>query len=132
VQRGGVGHVEEGLGNTMNTMNAALIRLGLVMTAQAASLSVTELLADPERFKRPPVIVSGTISNVRESGRTQPIYTFDLSDGTQTVRVIPFATPPCQSGTVTVEGAFEQLRRQVSYVSVEITARNVICTPKAE
>lgn len=110
-------------------MNVALIHLSFVLVAQAPPLSVSELLADPDRFHRQPVTVRGTISDVRESGLRRPIYTFDLSDGTQIVRVIAFTTPPCQSGTVTVEGTFEQVKRRakVGYLSVEITARNVLC-----
>ena len=66
-------------------MTAALI-LGLVLVAQAAPVSVSELLADPERFNGQPVMVSGTISSFREgaTSRGSRYYTFDLSDGTET------------------------------------------------
>ena len=39
-------------------------------------------------------------------------YTFDLSDGRATVRVIVFGKPPCESGAGTVEGIFEQVKRR--------------------
>jgi len=34
------------------------------------------------------------------------VYTFDLSDGMETVHVISFQKPPCQFGAATVEGTF--------------------------
>jgi hypothetical protein len=57
------------------------------------------------------------------------MYSFDLTDGWEIVRVIAFGKPPCQSGTVTVEGVFEQVkqRARVSYAAEEITARSVTC-----
>jgi hypothetical protein len=36
-------------------------RLGLILVTQAAPLSVTELLSDPDRFNGQPVTVTGTI-----------------------------------------------------------------------
>jgi hypothetical protein len=111
-------------------MNATLI-LGLALIAQAAPLSVTELLTTPDRFNVQPVIVSGTMSNFRgnELRRGNPIYTFDLSEGTETVHVVSFVMPPCRSGAVTVEGTFEQAKRRVnvSYSFEEITAHKVTC-----
>ena len=59
------------------------------------------------------------------------MYTFDLTDGAETIHVITFAKPSCVSGTVTIEGTFEQVKRRVkvSYSSEEITARTVTCHP---
>ncbi len=116
-------------------MSAALIYLAWMLLAQAAPGSLSELLGNPDRFYGQQVIVSGTISNVRESGwRRNPYYTFDLSDGTQTVRVIAFGKPPCRSGAATVEGTFEQIRWRVRVSASydEITARSVICLPGRE
>jgi hypothetical protein len=115
-------------------MSTALIYLALMLLAQAAPGSLSELLGNPDRFYGQPVIVSGTISNVRESGWRRPIYTFDLSDGTQTVLVIAFGRPPCRSGAVTVEGTFEETKRRVkaSYSYEKIMARNVTCLPDRE
>jgi len=112
-------------------MHKVIIRLGLVLIAQAAPLSVSELLADPDRFYGQPVVVSGTISNIRESLRRTPIYTFDLSDGIQTVFVMTFRKPPCQSGAVTVEGTFETTNRRMkaSYAYEKIFAHNMTCLP---
>jgi hypothetical protein len=134
-----MGGAEERGGATMSralpSFGAALIA---ITVAQVAPVSVGELLANPDRFHGQPVIVSGTMSNLRENGKRRRgvIYTFDLSDGTETIVVIAFAKPLCQSGAATVEGTFEQVKRRVkvSYAFEEITARKVICssdrTPK--
>jgi len=107
--------------------------LGLVLVAQAAPLSVSELHANAERFNGQPVAVTGTLSNFRENllRRGGAKYTFDLSDGTGTVHVTAFAKPACQSGAATVEGTFGHVKWRVnaSYSFEEITARNVICLP---
>jgi hypothetical protein len=109
------------------------LHLGLVLVAQAAPLSVSGLLADLDRFNGRPVTVSGSMSNLRESvsHRGTRRYTFDLSDGSETVDVISFQKQPCQSGAATVEGTFEQVRRMVkaSYSFEEVTARHVTCLP---
>jgi hypothetical protein len=116
-------------------MNPALIHLGLVLIAQAAPISVSELLSNRDRFHGQPVTVSGTISNFLEtlSRRRTRYYTFDLSDGTETVHVTAYAKPPCQSGAAMVEGTFGQAKWRVnsSYYFEEITARNAICLPNA-
>jgi hypothetical protein len=54
--------------------------LGVVLVAQAAPLSVSELLADLDRFNGQPVTVTGTMSNFRGNPlrRGGPVYTFDL------------------------------------------------------
>jgi len=112
--------------------NAAGI-LGMMLVAQGAQLSVSELLANADRFHGQPVAVTGTMSNVRANilRRGGPMYTFDLSDGTGTVHVTAFAKPACQSGAATVEGTFGHVKWRVnaSYSFEEITARNVICLP---
>src|SRR5262249_59437187 len=89
-------------------MSAALIHLGLVLVAQAAPISVSELLANPDHFNRQPVTVTGTMSNFRGTAfhRSGHMYTFYLSDGKGTVHVTAFAKPACQSGAVTVQGTF--------------------------
>ncbi len=117
-------------------MSGALLLLGValvtVAAAQAAPVSVGELLSDPDRFRTQPVTVSGTMSHFQERvthrGKT-PYYTFDFGDGTQTVRVISYEKPRCQAGAAIVEGTFEQVkwRVRVNYSYDEIRARNVIC-----
>jgi hypothetical protein len=78
---GGVGGVEESGGDTMN---GALLSLAVVLVAvtaaQAAPVSVAELLADPDRFRGQPVAVIGTMSRFREHvTRTRTrYYTFDF------------------------------------------------------
>ncbi len=109
-------------------MNVAFV-LGLVLVAP---LSVSELLSNPDRFHGQPVVVSGTMSDPRESisRRGTRYYTFHLSDSPKTVYVTSFVKPPCRAGATTVEGTFEQLKRRVraSYSSHgELTARTVTC-----
>ena len=106
----------------------AILILGLALVAQAAPVTVSELLADPERFNGQPVMVSGTISSYREgaTSRGSRYYTFDLSDGTETVLVIALGEPPCQFGAVTVEGTFERWATMSDSLDA-ITAQNVIC-----
>ena len=116
-------------------MSGALLSLGValvaVTAAQAAPVSVAELLADPDRFRGQPVAVIGTMSRFREHvTRTRTrYYTFDFGDGTQTVRVTVYEKPECQAGAATVEGIFDQVkwRARVSYSYEQIRARNVIC-----
>jgi len=128
----GMGGVEESGGDMMNR---ALLSLGAavvaVTAAQAAPVSVSELLSDPDRFRGQPVAVIGTISRFREHvTRTRTrYYTFDFSDGTQTVRVTSYEKPQCQAGAATVEGTFEQVkwRVKVNYSYEKITAWNVTC-----
>jgi len=131
---GGVGGAAERGGDTMS---GALMSLGValvaVAAAQAAPVSVGELLSDPDRFSGRPVTVSRTMSNFREHvTRTRTrYYTFYFSDGTETVRVISYEKPPCQARTATVEGTFRQVkwRVRVNYSYEEITAWTVTCLP---
>jgi DNA polymerase III alpha subunit len=117
-------------------MNAVIIHLGLVFLAQAAPLSVGELLANADRYNRQPVTVTGIISNLRgqPSHRGAVVYTFDLSDGTATVYVTVFATKPLCQTAVVVEGTFGQTKWRVngSHSLVEITARTVTCVPESK
>ena len=114
-------------------LTTATCILGVLLVAQAAPLSVSELLAGADRFNGQPVTVTGTMSNFRANRlrRGGPIYTFDLSDGIESVHVIMFTQPTCQSGAATVEGTFQAVQRRVkvSYSFEEITAHNVICLP---
>src|SRR5215510_7449308 len=112
--------------------NAAGI-LGVMLVAQLAPHSVSELFANADRFHGQPVTIIGTMSNFRANRlrRGGPLYSFDLSDGTGTVHVTAFVKPRCQSGAATVEGTFGHAKWRVnaSYSLEEITARNVICPP---
>ncbi len=100
--------------------------------AQAAPVSVGELLSNPDRFRDQPVTVTGTMSNFRENvlRRGTRYYMFDFGGGTQTVRVVSYEKPRCRAGAATVEGTFAQVkwRARVNYAYEEITARNVICS----
>ncbi len=115
------------------TLPSLGVTLVAITAAQAAPVSVGELLADPARFSGQPVTVSGTMSDFREHvTRTRTrYYTFDFGDGAHTVRVVSFVKPPCRAGAATVEGTFEQVkwRVRVNYSREEVMARNVICFP---
>src|SRR5262245_6359520 len=84
-------------------MNAPFI-LGLALIAQAAPLSVSELLTNSDRFNGQRVTISGTMNNLRGSTwhRGTRRYTFDLGDGKGTIYIISFENPPCRSGAVYV------------------------------
>jgi hypothetical protein len=108
----------------------AILVLVAVTLAQAAPASVAAILANPDRFDRQPVTISGTITNVREtvSRRGNPYYTFDLSDGTQAIRVFSFGAAPCRSGAATVEGTFDRVKRVGRYTFYnEVSAAQVAC-----
>jgi hypothetical protein len=85
-------------------MSGALVPIGValvaVAAAQVAPVSVGELLSNPDRFRDQPVTVSGTMSDLRENVTRQRThyYTFDLSDGTQTVHVVSYQKPQCRGG----------------------------------
>jgi len=102
--------------------------LGFALIAQAAALSVSELLTNPDRFDGQPVTISGTMTNPRESvsRRGTRSYTFDFADGNQTILVRSFGKPPCRSGAGTVEGTFEKAK-QGGHFSNVVTARSVTC-----
>src|SRR5262249_34151810 len=112
--------------------NAAGI-LGVMLGAQVAPLSVSELLGNADPFHGQPVTVTGTMSNFRANAlrRGGPMYTFDLSDGTGTVHVTAFAKPDCESGAATVEGTFVAVKwRMRARGSFEgNTAPQVVCLP---
>ena len=85
-------------------LSGALLSLGAalvaVTAAQAAPVSVGEVLSDPDRFRGQPVTVSGTMSHFRDyvTRTGTPYYTFDFGDGAQAVRVISYEKPRCQAG----------------------------------
>ena len=116
-----VDRAESSSGGLMLLTTATCI-LSVVLVAQAAPLSVSGLLLDPDRFNGRSVTVSGNMRNLRESvsRRGTRRYTFDLIDGFETVHVISFQKPPCQAGEEMVK---------VSYSFEEVTARNVTCLP---
>ena len=129
---GSVGGLEESGDDMMNGPLQSLgVALVAVTVAQTAPVSVGELLSDPDRFRGQPVTVRGTMSDFREhvTRRRTRYYTFDLGDGTQTVRVISYEKPRCQAGAATVEGTFDHVkwRVRVSYSYEKITAWNVTC-----
>jgi len=106
--------------------------LGSVGVASAAPLTVSELLGDSDRFNGQPVTVKGTIADFRDSTTRHGTrrYQFHLGDGAQIVNVLTYTKPSCGIGPAMVEGTFSKWKMKVLY-AYEITARNVICLPKA-
>jgi len=111
-------------------MSGALLSLGAALlaitAAQAAPVSVGDILSNPDRFDGQVVTIEGTVTNLRQhvSRLGDLYYKFDLSDGQQVIRVLSRGTPPCRSGAVMVEGTFNKMRRGKQYV---VSASRVIC-----
>jgi hypothetical protein len=106
-----------------------VIYLGLLLVAQTEYRSVSELLSHADRLHGQPVAVSGTMTNIREivSHRGYRRYSFDLTDGTQTVKVLAYDLAPCRSGPVKLEGVFEQGKREGKVGYDKIVASSVVC-----
>ncbi len=120
---GGVGGAEDG-------MKAALIHLGFALVAQAAPVSVGEVLSDPDRFDGQVVTIEGTMMDLRQRVTRfgNPYYKFYLSDGKLAILVTSFGRPPCRSGAVTVEGTFAKMKRGRLATSYNVvSASRVIC-----
>jgi hypothetical protein len=100
-------------------MSGAILFFGAglvaITVAQAAPVSVGELLSDPDRFRGQPVAVIGTMSRFRGTRHAHGTryYTFDFGGGAQIIRVISYEKPQCQAGAATVEGTFERPKRRV-------------------
>ncbi len=104
--------------------------LSTVATAQPLRTSPSEILGNAERFDGQAVTISGTVTNLQEqvSRAGRPYYTFDLSDGTEAVRVFSFGKAPCKSGGATVDGTFAKVKQRGQYtLSNEVTATRVRC-----
>jgi hypothetical protein len=115
-------------------MRGALLSLGAavvaVVAAQAAPVSVDEILSNPDRFDGQMVTIEGTMIDLKQRVTRfgDPVYKFYLSDGKQAIRVISLGSPPCQSGAVTVEGTFAKIKRGRLSVSYNVvSASRVIC-----
>jgi heat shock protein HslJ len=114
-------------------LEVALFLLSLLSTAATAQpvrTSPSEILGNADRFDGQAVTISGTITNLQEqvprAGRLY--YTFELSDGTEAVRVFAFGKAPCKSGGATVNGTFAKVKQRGQYIgSNEIDATRVRC-----
>ncbi len=99
-----------------------LSALCTVATAQDedARTSPSEVLGNAGVFDGKTVTISGAMVNLREglSAAGKGYYTFDLSDGTETVHVLSFGKARCKTGRATVEGTFERVRQQVTATRV--------------
>ena len=114
-------------------ITSALILVAAVVPAGAAYAPATtpsEILANPDRFDGHIVTVEGKMTKLRQrvSRRGDPYYKFDLSDGTQAIRVFSLGISPCRSGAVTVEGTFAKMKRGRRHTSYNVvSASRVIC-----
>jgi hypothetical protein len=99
-----------------------LSALGTAAIAQdeAARTSPSELLGNSGLFDGKTITISGTVSNLREgvSAAGKGYYTFDLSDGTESVRVFSIGRARCKAGRATVDGTFERGRQQITATRV--------------
>ncbi len=119
-------------------MSRSLLPLGAALVAitvaQAATISVEEILSNPDRFDGQMVTVEGTMIDLKRRVSylgDSYYYKFYLSDGKLALRVTSLGSPPCQSGAVTVEGTFAKIKigpRHTSYNTV--SASRVICRQK--
>ena len=97
---------------------------------QVLNASPREILKNPERFDGQAVTTRGTVTNLQErvSGKGNPYYTLDLTDGRAAIRIFSFGTSPCRTGAATVEGTFAKVKQQGRYTFYnEVTATRVMC-----
>ena len=66
------------------------------------------------------ITISGTMVNLHEgvSAAGKGYYTFDLSDGTETVHVFSVGRARCKAGRATVDGTFQKARQQITATRV--------------
>jgi hypothetical protein len=87
---------------------------------QAARTSPSELLGNAALFDGKPITISGTMVNLHEgvSAAGKGYYTFDLSDGAETVHVFSVGRARCKAGRATVDGTFQKARQQITATRV--------------
>ena len=110
---------------------AVALVLSLAFAARALEVSVRELVEAPERFDGQAVLVRGTVTRLdrRGSQRSNPYYTFSLSDGLRVVRVFSFGDTACRNGeSATVEGTFNRVKKTGGYTFYnEVTGTRILC-----
>ena len=87
---------------------------------EAARTSPSELLGNPGFFDGKTITISGTVLNLREGGPAagKGYYAFDLSDGTEAVRVITMGKARRKARRTTVDGTFERVKQQITATRV--------------
>jgi len=87
---------------------------------EAARTSPSELLGNAALFDGKPITISGTMLNLQEgvSPAGKGYYTFDLSDGTESVHVLSSGKARCRAGRATVDGTFQKARQQITATRV--------------
>jgi len=93
----------------------ALLALCIPAMAEDVRTSPSEVLGNAEFFNGKTVTVSGAVVNLREAVATagKRSYSFDLTDGTETVHVFSAGSARCKAGPATVDGTFDKARQQV-------------------
>lgn len=109
----------------MAHLSLALLLLPTLATVtlaqeEAARTSPSELLGNPGLFDGKPITISGTVLNLRAGGSAvgKGYYTFDLSDGTEAVRVVAMGRARCKVGRTTVDGTYERVKQQITATRV--------------
>jgi hypothetical protein len=106
-----------------------LITVFLVSSAFGQLVSITTLLANPDRYDGQVVTVSGAVSAYRErvSRAGNPYTTFRLEEGRSSVAVFAWGHQGLRDGLrVRVTGVFQKVRRVGRYVFYnEIEAQRI-------
>jgi hypothetical protein len=109
---------------TMTRIWLALLALAALCTGaiaqdEDARTSPSEVLGNARLFDGKTVTISGTMLNLQEGvSAGKGYYTFDLSDGTETIHVFSLGKARCKTGRATVDGTFEKVRQQVTATRV--------------
>ncbi len=107
-----------------------LIATGVALGARADLVTVGELLAQADKWHGRPVVVSGSVNDLKEqvSQRGNPYYTFTLSDGGAAgVTVFSYGKPAVRFGQrVQVEGVFHKVKRVGKFTfPMQVDARRI-------
>ena len=110
---------------------SVLFALLVVAHAWAFDASIKDVATSPERFDGKSISLRGNVANLqrRVSAKGNAYFTFDLSDGSGSVRVFSFGQTSCKPGDeAAVDGQFDQVKRVGRYTfRNEVTATRVVC-----
>jgi hypothetical protein len=119
--------------DAMRSIGVVAFVLALLVPVHASALdaAVRDIVASPERFDGRSVSLRGAVTNLQQtvSGKGNPYFTFDLSDGVSAVRVFSFGRTSCQAGgQAVVDGRFERVKKvgRLTFHD-EVTATRVAC-----
>ena|SRR2546425_3774946 len=86
----------------------------IVLPAWALDTSINDVVSNPASLDGKVISLNGKVVGLqgRVSAKGNAYYTFELSDGTRSVRIFSFGSTSCKSGDdATVEGQFVQTKR---------------------